>query len=307
MNKQRPKMFVGSSLEGLHIAKAIQANLDHNCEITIWSQGVFGLGEGTIETLVDRLDDFDFASLVLTPDDLIKGRKGSSPSPRDNVLLELGLFIGRLGRKRTFIVYDRTTSLRLPSDLAGVTSATFQPHASENWQAALGAACTQIETALRALGTRNQIEDTVEKLSCRVEIYYHKHGFTKDQADWMVRKLNKYGVKSIILEHAIPDVPDAIFIGSYVRAADARFVLSLLPYEVKYLFRPDYPESEGGDLTGLKIGIGYISGYNADNLNKRSEPIRITKGQLAELKNPKKTDTEFQCLLHRITKSYETI
>jgi hypothetical protein len=296
-------MFIGSSREGLQIAKAIQANLDHECEVTIWSQGIFGLGEGTLEALVDRLDDFDFASLILTPDDLTKSRKGSSPSPRDNVLLELGLFLGRLGRKRTFIVYDRTANLRLPSDLAGVTSATFQPHTSQNWQAALGAACTQIEREVKVLGTRNRSW----KLSCKVEIYYHKYGFTKEQADWMVRKLDNQGIKSIILEHAFTNAPDAIFIGGYVRAADARAVLNLLPYEVKYLFRPDYPESEGGDLTGLKIGIGYISSYNASNHANRSKPIRITRGQLTELKNPQKTDVEFQCLLHRITRSYDVI
>jgi hypothetical protein len=297
-------MFIGSSLEGLQIAKAIQANLDQDCETTVWSQGVFGLGEGTLETLVDRLDDFDFASLILTPDDLIKSRKGSSPTPRDNVLFELGLFIARLGRKRTFIVYDRSTPLRLPSDLAGVTSATFQPHASQNWQAALGAACTQIESAVKALGTRSRIEDPIT-LSCRVEIYCHRRGLTKEHAEGIVRRLDKYGVSSTVLEHAIPDAPDAVFIGGYVRASDARFVLSLLPYEVKYLFRPDYPESEGGDSTGRKIGLGYISSYNPDKRSKRSEPVRVTTSQFTELKDPRNTDIEFQCLLHRITRSYE--
>lgn len=297
-------MFIGSSFEGLQIAKAIQANLDQDCETTLWSQGVFGLGEGTLETLVDRLDDFDFATLVLTPDDLIKSRKGSSPSPRDNVLLELGLFIGRIGRKRTFVVYDRTASLRLPSDLAGVTFATYQPHASENWQAALGAACTHIERAVRALGTRNKIESTGKELPCSVEIYYHKRGLTKEQADHLIRELDKYGLAATVLEHDLPGPPDSVFIGSYVRAGDARFVLGLLPYNVKYLFRPDYPESEGGDSSGRKIGIGYVSSYNADKRTRRAEPVRITRGQLAELKDPRKTDTAFQCLLHRITKTY---
>src|SRR5438105_3213910 len=135
----RPRVFIGSSREGLSIAEAIQVNLDHACEVMIWSQGVFGLGEGSLEALVDRLDSFDFAILVLTPDDVTTTRDMTQQSPRDNVLLELGLFIGALGRKRSFIVYDRRRDIKLPSDLAGVTSATFQMHTDGNLQASLGA------------------------------------------------------------------------------------------------------------------------------------------------------------------------
>lgn len=154
--RKRPSVFVGSSSEGLRIAKAIQVLLDHACEVTIWSQGVFGLSEGTLESLVLSLDKFDFAILVLTPDDLITSREQSLPAPRDNVLFELGLFVGALGRSRTFIVYERTANLKLPSDLAGITAASFQPHESGNLQAALGAPCTIIENTIERQGVREQ-------------------------------------------------------------------------------------------------------------------------------------------------------
>jgi hypothetical protein len=36
---KRPSIFLGSSTEGLPIAKAVQLNLDNVCEATIWSQG----------------------------------------------------------------------------------------------------------------------------------------------------------------------------------------------------------------------------------------------------------------------------
>lgn len=136
------------------VAEAIQLNLDFSCEVTIWSQGVFGLGEGSLEALVDRLDSFDFAVLVLTPDDVTVSRDVTKQSPRDNVLLELGLFIGALGRKRTFIVHERAKELKLPSDLAGVTPATFQKHTDGNIQASLGAATTLIKGSIQQLGRR---------------------------------------------------------------------------------------------------------------------------------------------------------
>jgi len=69
MARSRPSVFVGSSTEGLKIAKALQVLLDHACEATIWSQGVFGLSQGTLESLVHALDQFDYAALVLTADD----------------------------------------------------------------------------------------------------------------------------------------------------------------------------------------------------------------------------------------------
>lgn len=155
MTRPRPTLFVGSSSEGLKIAKAIQVLLDDSCEVTIWSQGIFGLSEGTLESLVNALDDFDYAVLVLTPDDLLTSRDESTSSPRDNVVFELGLFMGALGRKRTFIVYDRSAKLKLPSDLAGVNAATFEPHSTGNLQSALGAAATRIEEQINKHGIRD--------------------------------------------------------------------------------------------------------------------------------------------------------
>jgi Predicted nucleotide-binding protein containing TIR-like domain len=156
MARIRPSVFIGSSAEGLKIAKTLQILLDHACEVTIWSQGVFGLSEGTLESLVNALDEYDFAILVLTADDLVTSREASITAPRDNVLFELGLFMGGLGRSRTFILYDRTSNLKLPSDLAGVSAATFEPHSSGKLQSALGAAATRMEEQIARLGVRDR-------------------------------------------------------------------------------------------------------------------------------------------------------
>src|SRR5512144_1214252 len=126
----RPGLFVGSSSEGLRIAEAVQVVLDPVCEVGLWTQGVFGLMQGSLESLVLAVPRFDFEMLVLTPDDLTVSRGRKRTAPRDNVLFELGLFIGALGRDRTFMLYDGTNPPVLPSDLAGVTAATFTPHAT---------------------------------------------------------------------------------------------------------------------------------------------------------------------------------
>lgn len=162
MIERRPSVFIGSSAEGLSIAESLQLNLDRACEVVLWSQGVFGLGGGTLETLVDKAGEFDFAILVLTPDDIVESRGVAQQSPRDNVLLELGLFLGVLGRRRTFVVFERTTAMKLSSDLAGVTLADYQTHSTGNVDAYVGASCTLIKRAIVELGLRPRREPILD-------------------------------------------------------------------------------------------------------------------------------------------------
>ena len=73
----------------------------------------------TIIEKVEANGDVGFAVVLLTPDD--EGNaKGHPPQarPRQNVLLELGYFIGRLGRENVCAL--RRGELELPSDFAGV-------------------------------------------------------------------------------------------------------------------------------------------------------------------------------------------
>lgn len=150
----RPAVFIGSSSEGIRIAQSVQVLLDPICQVEVWSQGVFGLSQGNLEALVSALPRFDFGVLVLTTDDLVVARGVKQAAARDNVLFELGLFMGALGRERTFMLYDRTDPPHLPSDLAGITAATYALHDSGNLRAALGAPCTLIQEAVERYGMR---------------------------------------------------------------------------------------------------------------------------------------------------------
>jgi hypothetical protein len=149
----RPALFVGSSSEGLNLARAVRALLSEDAEVTLWNEGVFAIGDTFIESLIHSLPRFDFAALVLTADDLTASRQVVSLGPRDNVLFELGLFMGRLGRSRTFVIRPRGDQLKMPSDLAGLTAAVYDwPRADENYKAAVGPACDNIREIIRSLG-----------------------------------------------------------------------------------------------------------------------------------------------------------
>jgi Predicted nucleotide-binding protein containing TIR-like domain len=149
----KPSLFIGSSSEGLEFARAVRSLLAPDAEVTVWKEGFFGLGSTYIETLMNSLPRFDFAVLVFTPDDLVNSREVEAFGARDNVIFELGLFMGRLGRSRTFILYQADARLRIPTDLSGVTMATYEwPRADRSYKSAVGSACDSIREVIRALG-----------------------------------------------------------------------------------------------------------------------------------------------------------
>lgn len=148
-----PSVFIGSSSEGLEVARSIEFNLQSDAEITIWSEGLFGLSMGYLESLVSALERFDFAVLVLTPDDLVSSRNIELQAPRDNVMFELELFMGRLGRNRTFAVNSDDPKMKIPSDLAGVKTLAYQSRRGDgNLIAATSPACTLIRKSIKELG-----------------------------------------------------------------------------------------------------------------------------------------------------------
>ncbi|WP_143090107.1 TIR domain-containing protein [Sphingomonas rubra] len=157
----KPRMFIGSSVEGLSVAYSIQESLEHDVEATVWNQGVFELSRYTLEALIDALADSDFALFVLQPDDVVQLRDAEKQAVRDNVIFELGLFIGRIGKERCFLVMPRgVDNFHLPTDLLGITPGQYEPEREDgNLLAALGPACQRVRRSVKALG-RLQIPTT---------------------------------------------------------------------------------------------------------------------------------------------------
>ena len=151
-----PSLFIGSSMEGLPIAHALQAELDDECEPLVWRQDVFGPTGTTISTLLKTAQNSDFAALVLTPDDTLVIRGAKKDMARANVVFELGLFLGALGPERVFIIHPRNQDLQMPSDLAGVTCLTYRSNRKDrNLQAAIGPAATAIRNRIASMGVRS--------------------------------------------------------------------------------------------------------------------------------------------------------
>lgn len=121
-----PVVFVGSSSEALPVAKLFHAALPlPTVEARFWQLDVFNPSNFPIEDLEAQAQQSDFAVLVATGDDVSKSRGKVKVAPRDNVIFELGLFMGASGRKRTFVVQPRGVDLKLPSDILGMTTIRY--------------------------------------------------------------------------------------------------------------------------------------------------------------------------------------
>jgi predicted nucleotide-binding protein len=150
VKQQLPSVFIGSSSEDLEIAHEVELHLENDAFATIWKNWGFGFGDSTLESLMNAVEQFDFAIMILNPNDLLESRGQEYTSPRDNVIFELGLFMGRLGRNRVFILHEQDNDLKLPSDLLGITRATYRKR--EKMSDALSPACFRIIKSVRALG-----------------------------------------------------------------------------------------------------------------------------------------------------------
>ncbi|WP_430398996.1 TIR domain-containing protein [Ferrovibrio sp.] len=150
------RLFIISSVESLPVARAIQNAFEYDpFRVVIWTDGVFKIANYTLQSLEDEVDKSDFAIAIAHADDVTSVRGADWPSPRDNVVFELGLFMGRLGRARAILMEPREERVKLPSDLAGVTTIPYRFEKGADAAASIGPACNRLRDHINALGPNN--------------------------------------------------------------------------------------------------------------------------------------------------------
>lgn len=156
----RPRVFFISSKESLSVAKAIRHGLRYSdADSLLWSdEDMFPPGSYPLEVLEQEVDQADFGVAIAHPDDIVRSRRSQSAAPRDNVIFELGFFMSRLGRKRTFLLVPQMDAdLKLPSDFKGMTPIIYPPLTGKT-----------DEVPGRVLHSAiYELEQKIEKLGCR--------------------------------------------------------------------------------------------------------------------------------------------
>lgn len=151
MDKNKPRVFIGSSVESLDIAQAIQQYLNYEFYCDIWTQGIFKASTTALDSLISELKNFDFAIFVFGGEDVTKIRNIEYNSTRDNIIFETGLFMGKLGRERVFYIAPDNVKIHMPTDLNGFEAQKYQAQ-HPNIIASVATACMSIKMQMNKLG-----------------------------------------------------------------------------------------------------------------------------------------------------------
>lgn len=136
----------------------MNVNLDHEFEITVWKNGTFKLSSTTIDDLVEKSSFVDFALFIFAPDDVSTIRSRKEHVVRDNVIFEMGLFVGAIGKSRSFVLKPRDVDMHLPTDLLGVTPADYDASRSDgDLVSATNRACSLIKAEVDRQGLINHV------------------------------------------------------------------------------------------------------------------------------------------------------
>lgn len=160
--RHKPTLFIGSSAASLRIVDNFVTALSDQVSCVPWNQvGTFNQ-EGTttnFEAVRAAAFQFDFALFLVTQDDILYMNADESSTrkhcARDNILFEIGLFLGAIGQERVFLAMRQTDcDMRIPSDLLGVTMPRFDFDESHREQslASINATALGFKTAIARKG-----------------------------------------------------------------------------------------------------------------------------------------------------------
>lgn len=225
---RRLNVFIGSSAEKIEYIEAVQLNLkpEKDLNVVCWHQGVFKISEYALTSLTNELMEASFGIFFLSDDDYVRIRKKEYKTVRDNVLFELGMFLGALGLERTYIIVPSggDYEFRIPSDLKGINTTSYDViQAIENLDAALGPACTEIKRKIRNQQKKLHNSIVVEKfgLCNNFDAEYDQLFRTAERVStyfvhsrrWRETNLNNikefFQRKSVRWDVFLPDIQDA--------------------------------------------------------------------------------------------------
>lgn len=144
MTVLKPKIFIGSSTLGIEIAEKVKNHLSIIGGCYVWNEpNVWEPNRSTFENLLRMVSFFDFGVFVATADDLTLTNNKIVIEPRDNVILEMALFCGAMGRDKSFLLVEK--DIKLPSDFHGI----YMPRFNKDDESTIESACSEYANRIK--------------------------------------------------------------------------------------------------------------------------------------------------------------
>ena len=157
-------------------------------------------------------DEVDFGFMVFSADDELIVRDKHFESARDNVLFEYGLFLGRVGLDRAFVIAQQEA--KIPTDLLGITNTRYEVKSGTDGKKV---ATDSLEKGLAKL--KKQIDESINLghlglLPSTVLAISYFEGFVKLAAEWLTENTPGLEIDGTqydkgILKIVMPDSLDA--------------------------------------------------------------------------------------------------
>ncbi|MCW5964211.1 MAG: nucleotide-binding protein [Bryobacterales bacterium] len=153
-----PYVFIASSSAtaarecGEHLA----AQLQEVAEAVFWKHDVFLPGQHLLESLSLAIDRADFAVLLCLPEGKTNYRSKKYAGLNPNVLFELGVSLGRLGKSRAFVVRPQGANLLAPGYLDGISQVEFIMREESTAASTMGPVCLKIKEAMKLQGLKER-------------------------------------------------------------------------------------------------------------------------------------------------------
>ena len=211
------RVFVASSSAKLEAAETVAQSLHEvwcadpgveralaerpELDVRTWKEGTFRFSRTYIESLETELDKADFAIVVLTADDTSVVEGETVDLPRDNVIFELGLFMGRLGRTRSWFVVAGESDTKLATDLSGVEPIRYYEDSKSG--PGLRQQMTTLAGSIAELGERFKLPKHVRREQAKMWLFARRVA-----GHWWERKHDNDGEGSLIsFVEVSPDEP----------------------------------------------------------------------------------------------------
>ncbi len=210
MTDLKPKIFIGSSTAGYPIAEKVKTYLSKIGDCFLWQEpDVWETNRSTFDNLIRMSNYFDFGVFVATADDLTLTNDKLVIEPRDNVILEMSLFLGSMGHNKSFLLVE--DGVKLPSDFSGIYMPRFDKTKDETIEAACSAYISKIEehyqlghlslyptTALAIGYYKNFVADLVESVQTAENLEFNGVVYT----DFKLKVVIPSDLKGMIREKA---------------------------------------------------------------------------------------------------------